>query len=199
LERLFDIRLDLDSDPPVCRRPQREDQLQPASQGLSHPPETAAGLSNLRSAGGAERNREGDEYAKDSYVLVDDEEIKKVALRPSMEILEFVSSKRSIHYTTTCLITQCQMRRGHKPYHLLVKTMEESLASRPGENRRRISASYTVLVGPINRLTLHTMYYSEDIRAVAEYCAERRHQGDRQEVGWRKLVKPGRRSAREIP
>ena len=113
----------------------------------------------------------GYEYAKDTYVLVNDEEIKKLApaSAQSMEILDFVKSEDvdPLHYDASYYTVPDPP--GRKPYKLLVQTMEESgyaAIAKLAMHQRE----YTVLVRPYNHgLTLHTMYYKDDIREVAEY------------------------------
>ena len=113
----------------------------------------------------------GYEYEKDHYVLVDEEEVKKIAppSAQTMEILEFVNlaDVDPLYYETSYLAVPEEP--GRKPYQLLMKTMEET-------NRAAIAKvamhqrEYTVIVRPrANGLTLHTMYYANEIRQVAEY------------------------------
>lgn len=113
----------------------------------------------------------GYEYAKDSYVLVNEDELKKLApaSEQTMEILQFVKLGDVDPLFYDASYYTVPDAPGKKPYHLLVKTMEESsfaaLAKLTMHQRE-----YMVMVRPRdNGLTLHTMYYSEDVRALAEY------------------------------
>ena len=133
----------------------------------------------------------GYEYAKDSYVLVQDDEIKKLApsSAQSMEILEFVKTAEvdPLHYDSSFYTVPEEP--GRKPYHLLVKAMEESgyaAIAKLAMHQRE----YTVLIRPrANGLTLHTMYYSSDIREVAEYGQNGEIEVKKQELDLaRKLV-----------
>lgn len=113
----------------------------------------------------------GFEYEKDRYVLVEEEEIKKIA-PPSartMEIEEFVELKDvdPLYFETSYLAVPEDP--GRKAYQLLVQTMEES-------NRAAIAKvamhqrEYTVVIRPrAHGLTLHTMYYANEVRDVPEY------------------------------
>lgn len=113
----------------------------------------------------------GYEYEKDQYVLVENEELQKLA-PPSartMEILEFVklSEIDPIYYETSYY--SVPEEAGRKAYSLLLKTMEESgyaaIAKLTMHQRE-----YTVILRPYeNGLMLHTMYYPNEIRRVAEY------------------------------
>jgi len=113
----------------------------------------------------------GHEYEKDQYVLFTDEELEKVA-PPSartMEILEFVKLKEvdPLHFDASYFAVPEEA--GQKAYHLLLKAMEESgyaaIAKLCMHQRE-----YTVVIRPrANGLTLHTMFYVNEIRQVAEY------------------------------
>lgn len=113
----------------------------------------------------------GYEHEKEQYVLVEDEELEKVA-PPSaraMEILEFVhlGSIDPLYFDASYFMVPEEA--GRKAYQLLVKTMEESdyaAIAKLWMHQRE----YTVIVRPrSNGLTLHTMYYENEIRQVAEY------------------------------
>ena len=113
----------------------------------------------------------GYEYEKDRYVLVEDEEIKKIA-PPSartMEIQEFVDLKDvdPLYYETSYLAVPEDP--GRKAYQLLVQTMEESgraAIAKVAMHQRE----YTVIIRPrAHGLTLHTMYYANEVRDVPEY------------------------------
>lgn len=113
----------------------------------------------------------GYEYEKDQYVLFTDEELEKIA-PPSartMEILEFVKVAEvdPLHFDASYLATPEEA--GQKAYRLLMDAMEESgyaaIAKLCMHQRE-----YTVVIRPrANGLTLHTMFYSNEIRQVAEY------------------------------
>jgi len=113
----------------------------------------------------------GYEYEKDQYVLIEEEEIKKIApaSAETMEILEFVNLAEidPLYYDTSYLAVPEDP--GRKPYQLLVKTMEESgraAIAKVAMHQRE----YTVIIRPRARgLTLHTMYFADEIRSVAEY------------------------------
>jgi DNA end-binding protein Ku len=108
---------------------------------------------------------------KDQYVLVEDEEIKKVqpASGDTMEILEFVKIQEvdPLYYDQSYYIVPEEA--GKKPYYLLVDTMEKSgyvAVAKISMHQRE----YTIMVRPRDGgLTLHTMYYANEIREVPEY------------------------------
>ena len=113
----------------------------------------------------------GYEYEKDQYVLVEDEEIKKIA-PPSartMEIQEFVELKDvdPLYYETSYFVVPEDP--GRKAYQLLVKTMEESgraAIAKVAMHQRE----HVVIVRPRKHgLTLHTMYYADEVRDLPEY------------------------------
>ena len=113
----------------------------------------------------------GYEHEKDQYVLVNEEELEKIA-PPSartMEILEFVKMDEvdPLHFDASYFATPEEA--GQKAYHLLVKAMEESgyvAIAKVCMHQRE----YTIIIRPrANGITLHTMYYVNEIRQVEEY------------------------------
>jgi DNA end-binding protein Ku len=113
----------------------------------------------------------GYEYEKGQYVLVEEEEIKKIA-PPSartMEILEFVnlSEVDPLYLDTSYLVVPEDP--GRKAYQLLLKTLEETGRAAIAKLAMH-QREYIVLIRPrANGLTLHTLYYANEIRQVAEY------------------------------
>jgi DNA end-binding protein Ku len=113
----------------------------------------------------------GYEYEKDRYALVEDEEIKKIAppSERTMEIQEFVklSEVDPLYFHDSYLALPEQA--GRKAYELLLKTLEDSgraAIAKVSMHRRE----YLITIRPRDRgLTLHTMYYQDDIRSVSEY------------------------------
>ena len=113
----------------------------------------------------------GFEQEKEQYVLISEEEVEKVtpASARTMEILEFVEGAGidPIYYDASYYLLPEEA--GQKAYYLLMRTMEKSgyvaLAKLVMHQRE-----YTVILRPRdNGLTLHTMYYANEIRQVAEY------------------------------
>lgn len=113
----------------------------------------------------------GYEYEKDQYVLIEEEEIKKIA-PPSartMEIQEFVELKDvdPLYYETSYFLVPEDP--GRKAYQLLVQTMEESgraAIAKVAMHQRE----HVVIVRPrAHGLTLHTMYYADEVRDLPEY------------------------------
>lgn len=109
----------------------------------------------------------GYEYEKDQYVLFSEEELDKIE-PPSahvMEILEFVKLDEMdpLYFDSSYYISPEEA--GVKAYKLLMKAMEESgygaIAKLTMHQREHI-----VIVRPGSRgMTLHTMFYSNEIRA----------------------------------
>ena len=113
----------------------------------------------------------GYEHAKDSYVLIEEEDLKKLAPKSAetMEILEFVKLQDVDPLYLDASYYTVADAPGRKAYHLLVKSMEQSgyaaLAKLSMHNRE-----YTVIIRPMNHgLTLHTMYYADEVRAADGY------------------------------
>jgi DNA end-binding protein Ku len=113
----------------------------------------------------------GHEIDKNSYVLVDDEETKKVAPQSSdaMEILEVVKLEEidPIYFESSYYAVP--EPAGRKAYSLLVETMKGSgLAAIAKLSMHR--REYTVIIRPReNGLTLHTIYYENEVRRIPEY------------------------------
>jgi len=113
----------------------------------------------------------GYEYDKDQYVLFDEAELEKIE-PPSartMEILEFVKVEEidPLYYDASYYVTPED--EGKKAYALLLKAMEETnyaaIAKVTMHGREHI-----VVVRPrASGMTLHTMYYTNEIREVSEY------------------------------
>jgi DNA end-binding protein Ku len=113
----------------------------------------------------------GYEYEKDQYVLFTEEELDKIEPESArtMEILEFVKLDEidPLYYDASYFITPEE--EGRKAYQLLLDAMEETgyaaIAKITMHQREHI-----VVVRPRdNGMTLHTMFYTNEIRAVAEY------------------------------
>jgi DNA end-binding protein Ku len=109
----------------------------------------------------------GYEYEKDQYVLLSEEELDKIepASARVMEILEFVKLQEMdpLYFDSSYYLSPEDA--GVKAYQLLMKAMEESgygaIAKLTMHQREHI-----VIVRPGTRgMTLHTMFYSNEIRA----------------------------------
>lgn len=113
----------------------------------------------------------GYEYEPGQYVVVTDEEIKKITPRSSktMEILAFVKQAQidPIYFDSSYLVMP--EKDSEKAYALLLKTLEdtERVAIATVTMYQR---EYTVFIRPRSHgLTLHTMYFANEIRKVAGY------------------------------
>src|SRR5246500_580529 len=113
----------------------------------------------------------GYEYEKDHYVVVDEEDIKKVAPKTAkvMEILEFVKAEQvdPIYLESSYYVAPDE--GGEKPYALLFQALRESkyyaLAKVAMHNREHI-----IVLRPGSKGILsHTMYYQDEIRQVEEF------------------------------
>jgi DNA end-binding protein Ku len=113
----------------------------------------------------------GYEYEKDQYVLFDEAELDKIEPQSAraMEILEFVKVDEidPLYFDASYYVTPEE--EGKKAYQLLLAAMEESgyaaIAKLTMHQREHI-----VVVRPRAKgMTLHTMYYTSEIRQVAEY------------------------------
>ncbi len=113
----------------------------------------------------------GYEYEKDRYVVIEDEEIKKVAPQTAkvMEIQEFVKadSVDPIYLETSYYMAPDEA--GEKPYALLFDALKKSgymgIAKVTMHNREHV----VILRPGANGVLLHTMYYNHEIRKVDEF------------------------------
>jgi DNA end-binding protein Ku len=113
----------------------------------------------------------GYEYEKDRYVVIEEEDIKKVAPKTAkvMEILEFVKGDTVDPIYLESSYYMAPDGGGEKPYALLFKAMGEAgyyaLAKIAMHNREHI-----VILRPGKKgILLHTMYYADEIRQVDEF------------------------------
>ena len=113
----------------------------------------------------------GYEYEKGKFVVVDDEEIKKVAPKTArvMEIQEFVKAGDVDPVFLESSYYMAPDEGGEKPYALLFEAMKETdyyaVAKVAMHNREHV-----VIVRPGKRgMVLHTMYYADEVRRSEEF------------------------------
>jgi DNA end-binding protein Ku len=113
----------------------------------------------------------GYEYEKDHYVVIEDEEIKKVAPKTArvMEILEFVKADQvdPVYLESSYYVAPDE--GGEKAYALLFTALKESgyyaLAKVAMHNREHI----IVLRPGAKGILSHTMFFQDEIRQVDEF------------------------------
>jgi DNA end-binding protein Ku len=113
----------------------------------------------------------GYEYEKGKYVVVEDEEIRKVAPKTAkvMEILEFVKAGDVDPVYLESSYYMAPDEGGEKPYALLFEALKDTkyyaVAKIAMHNREHI-----VVVRPGERgMILHTMYYEDEVRRTEEF------------------------------
>lgn len=117
----------------------------------------------------------GYEYEKDKYVVVEDEEIKKMAPKTAktMEVQEFVKTAEVDPVYLESSYYMAPEEGGEKPYALLFEAMRKSgyvgVAKIAMHNREHI---VILRPGP-HGILLHTMYYRDEIRQVEEFRTDR--------------------------
>jgi DNA end-binding protein Ku len=113
----------------------------------------------------------GYEYEKDHYVVVEDEEIRKVAPKTAkvMEILEFVKAEQVDPIYLESSYYVAPEEGGEKAYALLFTALKDSgyyaLAKVAMHNREHI----IVLRPGAKGILSHTMYFQDEIRQVEEF------------------------------
>jgi DNA end-binding protein Ku len=113
----------------------------------------------------------GYEYEKDRYVVIDEEEIKKMApaSAKTMEILEFVKSSEvdPVYFESSYYMAPDEA--GERPYALLFEALRRTgytgVAQITMHNREHIALFRP---GPTG-LMMHTMYYAHEVRKVEEF------------------------------
>jgi DNA end-binding protein Ku len=113
----------------------------------------------------------GYEYEKDRYVVIEDEEVKKVAPQTAkvMEIVEFVKAEQvdPIYLETSYYMAPDEA--GERPYALLFEALRETgyygVAKIAMHNREHI----VILRPGQNGVLMHTMYFAYEIRKVDEF------------------------------
>ena len=126
----------------------------------------------------------GYEAEKDTYVVIEDEEIKKIApqSQETMEILEFVKLDEvdPIFFDTSYYATPEEP--GRRAYQLLLETMRKTgfaAIAKLAMHQRE----YTVIIRPREEgLTLHSIYYANEVRAIPEYGQTRGTEVKPQEI-----------------
>jgi DNA end-binding protein Ku len=113
----------------------------------------------------------GFEYEKDQYVLFTEEELDKLdpPSARTMEILEFVKAEEvdPLYFDASYYATPEDA--GKKAYHLLLDAMEESGHDAIAKLYMHQREYIVVIRSRAHGLTLHTMFYADEIRNVAEY------------------------------
>lgn len=113
----------------------------------------------------------GYEYEKDKYVVIEEEEIKKVAPKSAktMEILEFVKTTEvdPVYFESSYYVSPDGA--GEKAYALLFKALEQSgyagVAKIAMHNREHI----VVLRPGRYGILMHTMFYVDEVRKADEF------------------------------
>ncbi len=113
----------------------------------------------------------GYEYEKDRYVVIDEEDIKKIQPKTAkvMEILEFVKTDEIDPIVLEDSFYIQPDEAGEKPYTLLFESMKRSgydaVAKLTMHNREHV----VILRPGKHGMILHTMYYRDEVRATEEF------------------------------
>jgi DNA end-binding protein Ku len=113
----------------------------------------------------------GYEYEEGQYVLVDNEELKKITPKSgkTMEILAFVKQEQIDPIYLDASYFALPDKDADKAYQVLLKALEDT--GRVGIAQVTMhQREYTVFIRPRNRgITVHTMYFQNEIREVQGY------------------------------
>jgi DNA end-binding protein Ku len=113
----------------------------------------------------------GYEAEKNSFVLITEDDLKNVAPESSeaMEILEFVQLNEidPLYFDASYYATPEEP--GRRAYQLLLETMQKTGYAAMAKIAMH-QREYTVVIRPKeDGLTLHTIYYANEVRAIPEY------------------------------
>jgi len=113
----------------------------------------------------------GYEYEKGQYVLIEEEDLKKItpASGKTMELVSFVNESNvdPIYFDSSYLAVPEE--QSTKAYRLLVKALADTKKMGIAKVTMH-QREYTVFLRPRdNGITLHTMFYPNEIASVAEY------------------------------
>jgi len=113
----------------------------------------------------------GYEAEKDTYIIIEDEELKKIApeSQETMEIMEFVKLGEvdPLYFDASYYITPEDP--GRRAYTLLLETMNKSGYAAVAKITMH-QREHTVIIRPREQgLTLHTIFYANEVRAIPEY------------------------------
>jgi DNA end-binding protein Ku len=120
-----------------------------------------------------ERNEveKGYEYEKDQYLLFTEDELEKIEPESArtMEILEFVKLNEidPLYFDASYYVTP--EVAGGRAYHLLLEAMQKSGYAGIAKATMHSREYIVIIRATKNGLTLHTMFYSNEIRSAAEY------------------------------
>jgi DNA end-binding protein Ku len=124
----------------------------------------------------------GYEYEKGKYVVIADEDIKKVAPKTAkvMEIQEFVKAGDVDPVYLESSYYMAPDEGGEKPYALLFEALRETkyyaIAKIAMHNREHV-----VIVRPGERgMLLHTMYYADEVRRTEEFRTDTSNVSERE-------------------
>src|ERR1700681_2575400 len=120
-----------------------------------------------------ERNEieKGYEYEKDQYLLFTEAEIEEAEPESArtMEILEFVKVEEIDPLYFDASYYAAPEQEGAKAYHLLLEAMRKSCYADIAKVTMHSREYIVIIRAGKNGLTLHTMFYSNEIRSAAEF------------------------------
>ena len=120
-----------------------------------------------------ERNEveKGYEYEKDQYLLFTEDELEKIEPESArtMEILEFVKIDEIDPLYFDASYYAAPEEAGARAYHLLLEAMKKSGYAGIAKVTMHSRENIVIIRAGTNGLTLHTMFYANEIRPAAEY------------------------------
>ncbi|MBC8165281.1 MAG: Ku protein [Bryobacteraceae bacterium] len=113
----------------------------------------------------------GYEAEKDTYIIVEDQDIKNIApaSQETMEIVEFVKLQEvdPLYFDASYYVTPEDA--GRRAYQLLLETMTKSEYAAVAKITMH-QRENTIIIRPReDGLTMHTIFYANEVRAIPEY------------------------------
>ena len=116
----------------------------------------------------------GYEYSKDRYVVLDEEDLKRITPQTAteMQILEFIRREQidPIYFETSYYLAPDEA--GAKTYALLFEAMKDSRHVALAEVAMHRREHILILRPGTHGIVTHTMYYPDEIRGDLEYRAD---------------------------
>lgn len=113
----------------------------------------------------------GYEESKDSFVIIDPEELQAIAppSERNMDILQFVKLSEVDPLYFDASYYALPEDAGRKPYALLVKTLEDAQYAALAKVSMHQHEHLVIIRPREGGLTLHTLYFANELRQMAEY------------------------------
>lgn len=168
--------------PPRILEAQRNQPAEPLRESPPSAPLVAPVKRVYEAANGREASRpvaasdlvKGYEYAKDQYVVLDEQELRSIAPKTSteMQIVEFVrfSEIDPVYLETSYYVVPDET--GERAYALLLQAMREAGYAAIGQITMHRRDHVMIVRAGNTGLIAHTMFYSDEVRTIDEFRSD---------------------------